>query len=245
MLGICYLENGRRTYVVDGREFSMVGGDVFLTFPGERRGTGTHPETRGVLYWLLVSVPDARRSCLNLPRAEGRQLLQRLLQSPRRCFRGGNTLQHILHSLFEAHADTRNPLRLTNLRNLLLRSLLDVVDSAYESKVSAYSAKIRATMVYVEAHLGQALPLTALARQVGLSLPRLKSKFKQEVGVPPSDYITRRRVERAAQLLYETKDSVTDIALRLGFSSSQYFATVFKRYTLHPPRSARSQRLKL
>jgi AraC-like DNA-binding protein len=245
MLEICYLESGRQTYVVGGREFPLVGGDVFLAFPGERHGTGDHPETRGVLYWLLIFLPDARRSFLNLPCHEGRQLLQRLLQASRRTFRGRNTLQPTLRSICEAHANTRNPLRVTDLRNLLLRFLLDVVVSASEPQPSAHSAPIRATMDYVEANLESPLPLAELAQQARLSLPRLKSKFKQEVGVAPGDYIARCRVERAAQLLYETKDTVTEIAMRLGFSSSQYFATVFKRYTLRSPQSARAERLKL
>lgn len=243
MLEICYLESGRQTYVVNGREFPLVGGDVFLTFPGEHHGTGDHPETRGVLYWLLISVTEARRSFLNLPRNEGRQLLQRLLQAPRRSFRGRNTLQPTLRAILETHANTRNPLRVTDLRNRLLRLLLDVVASASESQPPAYSPQVRSLMDYVEASLEEPLPLAALAQQVGLSLPRLKSKFKQEVGVAPGDYIARRRVERAAQLLYETKNTVTEIALRLGFSSSQYFATVFKRYTLHSPHAARTERL--
>lgn len=245
MLEICHLESGRQTYEVQGREFPLVGGDVFMTFPGERHGTGSHPETRGGLYWLLISVPAARRSFLHLPPDEGRQLLRRLLQVPRRSFRGKNTLQPTLRAIFEMHADIRNPLRAVNLRNLLLRFLLDVVASAYESQPATHSAQVQRMMDRVEADLEQPLVLAELARHVGLSLPRLKSKFKQEVGIPPADYIMRRRVEGAARLLYETKDSVTDIAMRLGFSSSQYFATVFKRYTLHSPGEARTQRLKL
>lgn len=245
MLEICYLASGRQTYDVNGQEFSLVGGDIFMTFPGERHGTGDHPLTRGVLYWLLISVAEARESFLNLPRPEGRQLLRRLLQVPSRVFRGGNTLQPTLRAIFEIHPDIRNPLRVVNLRSLLLRFLLDVVTSAYESQPVTHSVKIQAMIDHVEANLEWPLVLSELARHVGMSLPRLKSKFKQEVGIPPADFIMRRRVEHAAQLLYETKDTVLDIAMRLGFCSSQYFATVFKRYTLHSPHEARAQRLKL
>lgn len=245
MLEICYLESGRQTYVVKGREYPLVGGDVFLTFPGERHGTGSHPETRGVLYWLLISVPDARRSFLNLPSNEGRKLLRQLLQVTSRSFRGRSTLQPTLRTIFERHADLRNPLRAIHLRNLLLQFLLDVAASAHESQPATHSAQVRAVMDRIEMDLEEPLALPELARHVGLSLPRLKAKFKEEVGIPPADYIMRRRVERAARLLFETKDPVTDIAMRLGFSSSQYFATVFKRYTLHSPGEARAQHLKL
>ncbi len=244
MLEICYLESGRQIYEVKGQEFPLAGGEVFMTFPGERHGTGHHPETRGVLYWLLISVPEARRSFLNLPAGEGRLLLQRLLRVPHRTFHGLSTLQPTLRAIFETYADLQNPLRTVNLRNLLIRFVLDVIASAYASQSAMRSAQIRAAITRVEASLEEPLLLSALAKQVGLSLPRLKSKFKQEVGVPPADYILRRRIECSAQLLYETNDNVTDIAMRLGFSSSQYYATVFKRYTLHSPRDARVQRLK-
>lgn len=245
MIEISYLESGRQIYAVHGRKFPMVGGDVFLTFPGEHHSTGNHPEMRGVLYWVLISVVDAKQSFLSLPHAEGRLLLQRLLHLPRRCFHGSLTLQPTLRAIFEAYANTRNPLRTTDLRNLLLRFLLDIMASADAPHQPTHSAHIRSALLHIAASLDRPLPLTELARRVQLSLPRFKAKFKQEMGIPPADYIAQRKVERAAQLLHETNRSVTDIALQLGFSSSQYFATVFKRYTRHSPREARAARLKL
>ncbi|TVR53143.1 MAG: cupin domain-containing protein [Puniceicoccaceae bacterium] len=44
MLEICYLVKGRQTYEVGGRAWRLRGGDVFVTQPGERHGTGLHPE---------------------------------------------------------------------------------------------------------------------------------------------------------------------------------------------------------
>lgn len=244
MIEISYLESGRQIYAVNNRKFPMVGGDVFLTYPGEQHSTGKHPEMRGVLYWMLISVAEAKQSFLSLPRAEGRLLLQRLLHLPRRCFRGSHTLQPTLRAIFDTCTNTRNPLRTTDLRNLLLRFLLDTIASAHAPHQPAYSTHIRSTLTHVAASLDRPLPLAKLAQRAQLSLPRFKAKFKQEVGIPPADYIAQRKVERAAQLLYETKRTVTDIALQLGFSSSQYFATVFKRYTRHSPREARTLRLK-
>ena len=243
MIEICYLESGQQTYEVNGKVFPLVGGDVFLTFPHELHGTGAHPEARGILCWLLISVPAARRSFLNLPPTEGRLFLKRLLQIPRRCFRGPRSLQATLHSIFETHADTRNPLRATELRNQLIRFLLDVVASAYKAEQLIYSPKISSVLDHIEKNFEQPLPLVELADIANLSLPRLKSKFKQEVGLPPATYLAHRRVEQAAKLLYETKRPIIDIAMELGFSSSQYFATVFKRYTRCSPRQARRARV--
>jgi AraC-like DNA-binding protein len=197
------------------------------------------------LYWLLISVPAARRSFLNLPASEGRELLQQLLHLPRRSFHGRNAMPQTLRSIFEHHADLKNPLRVADLRNLLVRFLLDVISSGREVQPVVFSPHVRAALEHIKAGVEEPLPLAELATRVKLSLPRLKSKFKEEVGVSPGDYIIRCRIERAAQLLYETRATVTDIAMRLGFSSSQYFATVFKRYTRSTPREARTVRVVL
>jgi AraC-like DNA-binding protein len=66
-----------------------------------------------------------------------------------------------------------------------------------------------------------------------LSESRFKSRFKAEIGVPPAEYWLRQKIERATEMLKTRR--VTEVAHELGFSSSQYFATAFKRYTLMNP----------
>lgn len=61
----------------------------------------------------------------------------------------------------------------------------------------------------------------------GLSETRLKARFKAETDVPPADYVMRRMIEVSKTLLVGDQP-VTDIAIGLGFSTTQYFATVFK-----------------
>jgi transcriptional regulator GlxA family with amidase domain len=55
--------------------------------------------------------------------------------------------------------------------------------------------------------------------------------FKTQTGLTPNDYLQRARVEKAQEQLRQTNLSVTQIALATGFSSGQYFSTVFARYT--------------
>jgi len=69
-----------------------------------------------------------------------------------------------------------------------------------------------------------------VAQQVGLSTPRLVERFLQEVGETPGEWRTRRRLEAAKGALQESDTTITEIAFRLGFASSQYFATTFKRH---------------
>jgi AraC-like DNA-binding protein len=77
--------------------------------------------------------------------------------------------------------------------------------------------------------------LADLAREAGLSPSRFKTKFKAQMGIAPHEFILRCKMDAAKGLLASEGRSVTDTAMHLGFSSSQYFATVFKRFTQQTP----------
>jgi AraC-like DNA-binding protein/mannose-6-phosphate isomerase-like protein (cupin superfamily) len=70
-----------------------------------------------------------------------------------------------------------------------------------------------------------------LARMCGLSAGHLAHLFTSEVGVSPRHYLLRVRIERAQGLLAHSDVGITQLALELGFSSSQHFAAAFKQFT--------------
>ena len=54
-------------------------------------------------------------------------------------------------------------------------------------------------------------------------------KFREAAGVSVHEYLVFIRLQRAALELMTTDDSVTDIALRCGFSGGNYFKDAFKK----------------
>ncbi|MBL8993701.1 MAG: helix-turn-helix transcriptional regulator, partial [Spirochaetia bacterium] len=62
------------------------------------------------------------------------------------------------------------------------------------------------------------------------STGRFSSQFREATGIAPMEYLLRKKIESAKKALTRG-ESVTDVALELGFSSSQYFATAFRRFT--------------
>lgn len=75
-----------------------------------------------------------------------------------------------------------------------------------------------------------------LASLLKMSTGYFKAWFKSKSGMPPKEHINRLRIERAkVSLLWQ--NSVTKVAFDLGFSSSQYFATTFKKFTGHTPKA--------
>ncbi len=80
-------------------------------------------------------------------------------------------------------------------------------------------ARLQRLTDYIEAHLGEKLLLSDLAEREGLTLPYLSQFFAREVGQPFQRYLTAMRCRRAAALLVETDQSLTDIAMACGFSA--------------------------
>jgi len=92
---------------------------------------------------------------------------------------------------------------------------------------------------YVHAHYAQDIPLSALAAVAGLSLYHFARLFKQSTRLTPHQYLLQVRVERAKGRLLHSQESITAIALQVGFCDQSHFATHFKRAYGVTPRAFR------
>jgi AraC-like DNA-binding protein len=244
---ICFLERGEQTYRVGGRLYRLRGHDQFFTQPGESHDTANLPQERGILYWIIVSLAPAR-PLLGLDARQGARLKSQLQAMPHRHFRAHPDCPRLLGEICNLLLDhrrkrrTADALRVLRLQALLLDYLTVSIRSSCRGAQGAASPLLQRVLGYIDAHLGDPIRVVRLAHVARLSESRLKARFKREIGVPPAEYWLRQKIERAVTLL--PTRSVTDIAYDLGFSSSQYFATVFKRYLLvspsrHPARLAK------
>lgn len=82
---------------------------------------------------------------------------------------------------------------------------------------------------YVHSHLSSNLTLAALSDVVNYNSAYVSRVFKQTSGINLSSYITTCRVNAAKELLQTTQDSISSIAEKVGFDTSQYFSMVFQK----------------
>ena len=75
------------------------------------------------------------------------------------------------------------------------------------------------------------LNIEELAVQFGLSSRSVRKYFEESLGMSCTEYVTMLRMEKAKEMLWNSDRSITDIAIAMGYSSSQYFSNVFKEYT--------------
>jgi two-component system response regulator YesN len=80
-----------------------------------------------------------------------------------------------------------------------------------------------------------------LAAMVHVSAGYLGRIFKKQTGHGITDYITRKRIVVARQLLIKTNLSITDISTRVGISYSSYFTKIFKEQVGMTPQEYRQQ----
>lgn len=87
---------------------------------------------------------------------------------------------------------------------------------------------VRAAQRYIGDHLEEALTVSLVARQVGLSDRRLLALFREQLGQTVSGFISEERVRTGQRLLNDTDMSVQDVAQHVGFSNPGNFATAFR-----------------
>ncbi|OLC31456.1 MAG: hypothetical protein AUH28_14190 [Acidobacteria bacterium 13_1_40CM_56_16] len=100
-------------------------------------------------------------------------------------------------------------------------------------------ASIRRVRDYIDSHLIANITIETLATTVGLSVYHFARAFKQSIGMPPHEFILRRRVQRADQMLHRTELPLSEIAAAVGFSDQSHFARHFRRQTGMTPGAAR------
>jgi AraC family transcriptional regulator len=110
-------------------------------------------------------------------------------------------------------------------------------------KVSALARwRLKRAFDYFEAEIDKPISLAAVASSAGLTRMHFAAQFRAATGLRPHEYLLRRRIERAQEMLAETGMSLVDIALSVGFQTQSHFTSVFKRYAGQPPRAWRESR---
>lgn len=82
-----------------------------------------------------------------------------------------------------------------------------------------------------------------MAALVGLGITAFSEKVKSFTGFSPLNYLINIRISEAIKLLKRQDVHVTDIALDVGFYSSQHFATTFKKLTGYTPSEFRKKNI--
>ncbi len=105
----------------------------------------------------------------------------------------------------------------------------------------SYSHKVIKALDYISEHLHERIYLSQLAETLSCSEPYLSQLFHNETGISLSAFITRKKVEAAAEMLTFSDMTAAEISEYFGFSSQSYFIKQFRKHFDMTPKEYRKQ----
>lgn len=239
MTEFVYMERGSQNYQTTNKQYVVNPGEVFFTRPRELHSTGSFPEEVSSLYYFIVDLSLIPNLNLFLFPEEYEQIRGFFSRTSDRIFKASENLPSTLKALLKCfsgmdlHFDS-------HVRNALSEVLIALATPA-QSKNTSHVFHIQKSLAYIEEHLEETIAVSDLPSLDSLSLSTFNKYFVHAMGLPPGEYILRKKIEKAKELLSATDLSVTEIAYKYGFSSSQYFSTVFKRFCYVTPTEYRKK----
>lgn len=226
--------NGKQQYTVDGKNYLLYGGDIFMTYPYENHGNRNLPQDVSEFVWFQLDL-SSPANFLGLPEPQCSFVYHRMLNYTRRTKKASSRELSLLLKTFQLFSSDEIQKQILGYSYFLqfIMEILCTEDIFLEKEM--YSEEIQEAMTYIHEHLTEELQIEGIAEHCGLSSSRFKAKFKEELGITPHAYILSLKIDTAKILLTNPELSVTDIALRLNFASSNHFASVFKKYTGFTP----------
>ncbi len=239
---ITHFLKGERVYRVGGVDYRLRGNDIFLTWPHEAHSSGFYLHDRGVRFWMQAVIPRPGKRFLGFDADRSRTLLSAIWAMPRRHFQADPAMRDLFAEMLVICRSGPADLSAIRLSALMCQWFLLLVESAGRTSGNEITPDIAKALGVMDEDAEKPPTIADLARAACLSESRFKGKFCQQLGMPPGEYMLRKRIERATVLLRRGRMGVTEIALALGFSSPQHFSSTFKKFFCQSPHAWQKSR---
>lgn len=155
-------------------------------------------------------------------------------------FHAGMWLNTTLYYLIQEAKSSSNQLMLARLTELMFVEVLRryMEELAPDQKGWLAGLKdphVNRAITLLHAEPARAWTVEDLARDAGVSRSALADRFTDLIGESPMRYLTTWRMHLAKQMLSESRQSLAEIAERVGYESEYAFNRAFKRQVGNPP----------
>lgn len=99
--------------------------------------------------------------------------------------------------------------------------------------------RMKKVLAYIFEHIDDSIDVERLAAEACVTKTYFIKLFKCEFGIPPRQYINKKKIEKAQLLLFSTDKPVKELAYALGFSDQNYFVRLFHKLTGCTPQEYR------
>lgn len=217
-LEVCYVTAGHLEWWAGSDEYELHPQDVLVTLPRIGHGAVASTLQPCEYYWVHIhvsAVPAGIWETLCKPRF-------RALRSAR------PEIGELVRNILEEHKkpDEHSPEMCRSMASIILAMLDRDSDEFSEAVLSPLVRAAQKAFLEEDLHIPT---VESVARRLQVSSVWLTKRFRQETGESPAKWLRGRKLAEARKMLTLSAEPVGDIAARLGFSSTQYFATAFRR----------------
>lgn len=240
------LLDGSTAYEFEDNTTVDLPGGHFMVVPPGMMHRGLHDVRRPVSLTGIMFNPTGKGVGTHTPFtfADLKWLSNQFDMGARQARRMGAELRYQVKSLPQNFGsfDLSSCSLVASLRLSVCAIILEAAKQFHSTKIIEPKQAVKATIQFMESHLGEPISIEQVADAVHCSRTKLFEVFKESTGMTPNDYWQRLRIDRAQNLLSSSKKSITGIAMECGFSTSQYFSSVFRKFAGVSPSDYRTTR---
>ncbi len=252
---LTYLSRGKVHFGVDNgvnnQEFLLKRGDLTVTRPWQLHRVGNPGVTACHLHWLILDVGVRRpNQAWNWPKwlvssaSDIQSLTAMLSHNEQPVWQANDEVEYYFEQLvvaIEPFNESRAKLYITGLL-VAITELLHHHRPTLDKSLSSAQRTVELFLASLPERVDAPWDLAMMAAACGLGRSRFTHYCKEITNMSPIEYLTCCRVEAATHLLRtQCQLSITDVVLRCGFDSSQYFTKVFHSRAGCSPRDYRRQ----
>jgi AraC-like DNA-binding protein len=253
-LEIVLVSKGELRWMVENQKTDLRADSLFYTLPWQEHGGVEEAQPSCEISYLCLTLaetyPKARRRFQFHPAfaftpAEERFISSTLTRSRTQAIPADSEIAWLFAHFFDI-ARRSGPLRQGRARDtikLMIAYLASLAATGRDSGSPLVEAerRVRKFTHLLAARHAEPWTLSSMSDACRLGRTQFSQLLKKHTGDSPVRYLNRIRLREAQRLLRSSNRSIIEIALAVGFNSSQYFATVFREFADMDPRTFRAQ----
>ncbi len=256
-LEIHFLESGSMPYAQGTNQMELLPNYMTITRPWEAHKVGNPAIGMGKFHWVIIDL-DVRRPHQNwvwpdwilLSPADLEKLTVILRQNEKIVWKADKRVRDCFQRIGKAvdtDIDGNNASRIRLLINYLLILMLDLLvaeEVELNEQLTDSSRSVQLFLNELDNNLSENWTIEQMAHSAGVGLTRFTHHCKQLTNLTPMRYLMMKRLKMSKEILLE-KDTIgiADVAFTCGFSTSQYYSTVFKKQEKCTPVEYRQKHL--
>lgn len=237
-----FLTKGKLKFHIEEQVFQLQEGEGIFIPPGLLH-MGEHAQNQGCSFYAFVLSPDFLFSLFDSDNFH--KYVQPILHNNmglslhlEKNIPWHHSILHHLHAI--CNAPEEGELYVRGRTFLIWDLLYSHHLTACSVTPAMQSQRLNTVISFIQTHYQQSITLGQLADLVHLSEGQFCRLFKTFTGMSPNQYLIRYRILQSCQLLLQTDQSITQIALSCGFNNISYYNRAFLKIMNTPPGEYRS-----